>query len=141
MKRSVGMKWGKLQVGLLIMLAIAVLMWASFTGGGTSIFDAMGSFVCYFDDVNGLVKGSPIWMSGLEVGNVSSLGFVVIDGERKVKVHCRIKHAFLSRTPLIREVRWGPESSDHLPSSLTTVVSTLSCESFQPQRGWNEIDV
>ena len=74
MKRSIKIKWGKLQVGVLIMLAIATLMWASITGGGTSIFESKATFACYFQNVNGLVNGSPVWMSGLEVGNVKKLG-------------------------------------------------------------------
>mgnify|MGYP001045584736 CR=1 FL=1 len=90
MKRSIKVKWGKLQVGILIMLAIAVLMWASITGGGTSIFEPKATFVCYFKNVNGLVNGSPVWMSGLEVGNVKSLEFDMRDSLRQVRVACKI---------------------------------------------------
>ncbi len=90
MRRSIKIKWGKLQVGILIMLAIAALMWASITGGGTSIFESKGKFVCYFKNVNGLVNGSPVWMSGLEVGNVKSLGFDMSDSLKQIRVVCRI---------------------------------------------------
>jgi len=90
MQRSVKIKWGAVPVGVLIMIAIAILMYTSMTGGGTSIFETKVNFVCYFENVNGLVKGSPIWMSGVEVGNVTALDFDVVDTLRQVKVFCRV---------------------------------------------------
>jgi len=93
MRRSIKVKWGKLQVGVLIMLAIATLMWASITGGGTSIFESKVTFICYFKNVNGLVNGSPVWMSGLEVGNVKSLNFDMSDSLRQIRVECKIVEA------------------------------------------------
>ncbi|MCP4684674.1 MAG: MCE family protein [bacterium] len=91
MQRSIKIRWGKLQVGILIMLAVAALMWASITGGGTSIFESKATFVCYFKNVNGLVNGSPVWMSGLEVGNVKSLNFDMSDSLRQIRVECKVK--------------------------------------------------
>lgn len=91
MKRSVKLGWGRLQVGLLLMFAAIVLLYASFTGGGTSIFEAKDSFVTHFKDVEGLVRGSPIWMSGVEVGNVTSISFEVIDSVRYIRVACNVK--------------------------------------------------
>jgi phospholipid/cholesterol/gamma-HCH transport system substrate-binding protein len=90
MRRSVKMKWGAVPVGVLIMVAIAVLMYTSMTGSGTSIFDPKISFVCYFANVNGLVRGSAIWFGGVEVGNVTSLDFEQIDSPRQIKVVCRV---------------------------------------------------
>lgn len=90
MQRSVKIKWGAVPVGVLIMAAIAILMYTSMTGGGTSIFESKITFVCYFENVNGLVKGSPVWMSGLEVGNVTSLDLDEFDTPHQVKVYCRV---------------------------------------------------
>jgi phospholipid/cholesterol/gamma-HCH transport system substrate-binding protein len=90
MQRSVKIKWGAVPVGVLIMLAIAVLMYVSMTGGGVSLFESKVSFVCYFTNVDGLVKGSPIWMSGVEVGNVTNIEFTKPDSPRQVKVVCRV---------------------------------------------------
>jgi len=91
MKRTVGIKWGSLTVGVVLMVAIAVALWASLSGGGTSIFERKEQFVCYFKNVSGLVLGSPVWMSGVEVGNVRSVSFVNLDSLRQVKVVCRVK--------------------------------------------------
>ena len=90
MRRSIRIKWGSVPVGVLIMIAVAVLIYASMSGGGTSIFESKISFVSYFDNVNGLAKGSPIWLAGVEVGNVTSIGFDVFDSPRRVKVVCRV---------------------------------------------------
>jgi len=91
MKQSSGSKWSNLKVGALLMVAAALMFWASFTGSGTSIFEPKKSFNCYFKNINGLLSGSPVWMSGVEVGNVRSVTFVNLDSLRQVKVACRIK--------------------------------------------------
>jgi phospholipid/cholesterol/gamma-HCH transport system substrate-binding protein len=91
MKRSVSLTWGSVKIGLLIIFAAVALFWASYTGGGTSIFTPKDKFVCYFADVNGLVAGAPIWMSGVEVGNVSAVRFVNLDEKRKVEIVCKVR--------------------------------------------------
>jgi len=91
MKRTTVVRWGNLKVGIILMFAIAAMFYASFSGGGTSIFDKKGKFVCYFKNVSGLVNGSPVWMAGVEVGNVKSVSFANLDAERQVKVVCRVK--------------------------------------------------
>ncbi|MEE8576997.1 MAG: MlaD family protein [candidate division Zixibacteria bacterium] len=91
MNRSSSIKWGSLKVGALLMIVTVILFWASFTGGGTSIFESKGKFVCYFPNVSGLVNGSPVWMAGVEVGNVKKVRFVSLDELRQVEVVCRVK--------------------------------------------------
>ena len=91
MRRSTITKWGDIKVGLVLVAGIAAMLWASLSGGGTSIFDTKDTFVCYFENVNGLVGGSPVWMSGVEVGNVKSVSFVNLGPGREVKVVCRVK--------------------------------------------------
>ena len=88
MKKSTSVKWGNLKVGILITVAVVALFWASLSGGGTSIFDSKSNFVCYFKNVNGMVKGSPVWMSGVEVGNVKSISFVNLGNFLFVSWNC-----------------------------------------------------
>jgi phospholipid/cholesterol/gamma-HCH transport system substrate-binding protein len=90
MKRSIKVKWGELKVGLLITLSVVVLIWASFSGGGTSVFDSKVRYHAYFPNVNGLVNGSPVWIAGVEVGNVSSIKFVNLDEFRQIEVKFKI---------------------------------------------------
>jgi phospholipid/cholesterol/gamma-HCH transport system substrate-binding protein len=86
MKRSVDLKWSNLKTGVVLILAIAIALWASLNGPGISIFESKDDFVAYFPDVNGLVKGSPVWVSGVEVGNVRSVDFVNLDSLRRILV-------------------------------------------------------
>ncbi|MFH2035947.1 MAG: MlaD family protein [Candidatus Zixiibacteriota bacterium] len=90
MKRSTKVKWGEIKVGLLILAAIVVLLWASFSGGGTSIFDKKMVYKTYFDNVNGLVKGAPVWISGVEVGNIISVEIVNLDSANQIEVNLRV---------------------------------------------------
>ncbi len=107
MKRTNVVKWGSLKIGILLTIVIVILMWASLTGGGTSIFESKGKFVCYFRNVEGLVAGSPVWMSGMEVGNVRSVQFVNIDSLRQVKVVCRVKRDVWGRLTEDARVQLG----------------------------------
>ncbi len=86
MKRSNRIKWGEIRVGLLITIVIVILLWASFSGGGTSIFESKITYNAYFKNANGLVPGAPVWLSGVEVGNVRSVTFVNLDPERQLEM-------------------------------------------------------
>ncbi|MBD3401796.1 MCE family protein [candidate division GN15 bacterium] len=93
MKRSVNVTWGSVKVGILLIIATIILFWASFSGGGTSIFEPKNSFVCFFRNVNGLLAGAPVWMSGVEVGRVTSVSFVNLDPDRRVRVVCEVEES------------------------------------------------
>jgi phospholipid/cholesterol/gamma-HCH transport system substrate-binding protein len=93
MKRAGKVKWGELKVGIIIALAIAAMLYASFKGGGTSIFEQKNNYLCYFSDLDGLAIGSPVWLAGVEVGNVSNIDFLKEQREpgRNIEVHLRVK--------------------------------------------------
>lgn len=95
MKKTTGIRWGGLKVGIVLMFAIAVLLWASLSGGGTSIFEKKASYQAYFVNVNGLVPGAPVWMAGVEVGNVRGIEFVNLDSLRRVLITFTIKESTL----------------------------------------------
>jgi len=107
MNRSIRVRWGSLKVGILLISAAAVLMWASLSGTGTSIFDSKDLFICYFNNVGGLLPGSPVWMSGVEVGNVKSIEFANLDSLRQVKVVCRTKTSVWSHLNKDARVQLG----------------------------------
>lgn len=90
MKRSIRVPFANLKVGLLLTFALAMALWASFSGGGTSIFQGKEEYITYFRNVAGLLKGSPVWMAGVEVGNVKSIKFVNLDSLRQIEVSFRI---------------------------------------------------
>lgn len=91
MKNTASSPWSGLRVGIILVVAIAIAMWASLTGGGTSIFDPKAEFNCYFRNVDGLLGGSPVWMAGVEVGNVRSVHFVNLDSLRTVELVCKVQ--------------------------------------------------
>jgi len=107
MKRSNKVKWGEVKVGVLITIAIFFLIWASFTGGGTSIFDKKIGFLAYFDNVNGLVKGAPVWIAGVEVGNVKSITFVNLDSAGQIEIKLRVKESIANMITIDSRIRLG----------------------------------
>jgi phospholipid/cholesterol/gamma-HCH transport system substrate-binding protein len=107
MKRSIRVKWGELKVGLLITVAVVILVWASFSGGGTSIFDTKVGYTAYFANVNGLVSGSPVWIAGVEVGNVKSIKFVNLDSLRQIEIKIRVKKAITNMITTNAGVKLG----------------------------------
>lgn len=107
MKKTTGIKWGGLKVGIVLMFAIAVLLWASLSGGGTSIFEKKAGYESFFRNVNGLVTGSPVWMAGVEVGNVRGIDFVNLDSLRRVKVRFTVKESVLDMVTSDAQVQLG----------------------------------
>ena len=76
MKRTDRVKWSELKVGLLVAFGLFFLLWASFTGGGTSIFYPKFELNTLLKTSNGLVKGAPVRLSGVEVGKVGEIKLV-----------------------------------------------------------------
>jgi phospholipid/cholesterol/gamma-HCH transport system substrate-binding protein len=91
MKRSGRVAWGEVRVGLVIIFGFSVVMWAAFTGSGMSIFKKSDHLEALFDDVSGLTTGSPVWLGGIEVGNVSDIKFIEENGKSGVRVTMAIK--------------------------------------------------
>ena len=107
MKQSTKVKWGEIKVGVLITFALFVLVWASFSGGGTSIFDKKVSYIAYFDNVSGLVKGAPVWIAGVEVGNVSSIKFVNLDSAGQIELKLRVKKSVTNMITIDASIKLG----------------------------------
>jgi phospholipid/cholesterol/gamma-HCH transport system substrate-binding protein len=91
MKRSGKIKWGNMWVGIIVTCAMALLLYSSFRGGGTSIFEPKKTLTAYFQSVNGLVSGAPVWLGGVEVGNVKAIDFVNLDAIRRIKAVIRVR--------------------------------------------------
>ncbi|MFH1699236.1 MAG: MlaD family protein [Candidatus Zixiibacteriota bacterium] len=107
MERSGKVKWGNLRVGIIVTLAIAVMLYSSFRGGGTSIFEGKNTAIAYFENVNGLVKGAPVWLAGVEVGNVRSVQFVNISEDKRIKAVLTIKKSVWEFITMDTRVRLG----------------------------------
>lgn len=91
MKRTDRVKWGELKVGILVLLGLFFLLWASFSGGGTSIFYAKYELNTLLPTSNGLVIGAPVRLSGVEVGKVGDIKLVGTNLEKQVHVKMQIE--------------------------------------------------
>ncbi|MCL5023852.1 MAG: MlaD family protein [Nitrospirae bacterium] len=66
--------WSKLKVGAVITLALITLFIVVFFAGGIeSLLSPSVELTAQIHDVRGLRKGSPVWLSGVEVGTVKSI--------------------------------------------------------------------
>jgi phospholipid/cholesterol/gamma-HCH transport system substrate-binding protein len=66
--------WAKLKVGLVITLALLMLfMTVFFAGDIQNIFSPKLQIKAQVKDVRGLRRGSPVWISGIEIGSVKSI--------------------------------------------------------------------
>lgn len=107
MKRTGKIRWGNMRVGIIITFALAMLLYSSFRGGGTSIFERKNRLVVYVPNVNGLVKGAPVWLGGVEVGNVKTVSFVNLDAERRIKVVFSAKNSVWEFLTADTKVKFG----------------------------------
>jgi phospholipid/cholesterol/gamma-HCH transport system substrate-binding protein len=71
-KRSGDIPFGEWRLGVVIVVGIALFLWASIKGG-TSFFEHRSMLRARFPNVSGLTQGSPVWFRGLEVGSVKDI--------------------------------------------------------------------
>ena len=75
MAQRKSLKWTELKVGLLVLIGFAVLALAILRiGGPTSFFSKKMQITGYFPSANGLRPGAEVWLDGILVGNVDSVG-------------------------------------------------------------------
>ena len=87
----------RMAVGLFISIGLAILIVAVFTiGGQHKAFVKSIRLHIIFDNVQGLQPGNNIWLSGMKVGTVKSIGFygnsqvaVILNVEKQAQPHIR----------------------------------------------------
>jgi phospholipid/cholesterol/gamma-HCH transport system substrate-binding protein len=91
--------WAQLKVGLLVILAFAMLSYAVVRiGGPTSLFGKKITVTAYFPNANGLRNGAEVNLDGILVGNVESVGITSAPGAPgKVAVVMKIEEAYKDR--------------------------------------------
>ena len=66
--------WSKLKVGLVVTLAFSILFITIFFAGSIEkIFSPKAELKAQIQNVKGLRRGAPVWVSGIEVGSVKSI--------------------------------------------------------------------
>lgn len=72
MRRSGDIPFGQWRLGLVIVVGIAIFLWASIRGGA-SFLEKRDLLHARFRDIAGLNTGSPVWFRGLEVGSIKGI--------------------------------------------------------------------
>jgi phospholipid/cholesterol/gamma-HCH transport system substrate-binding protein len=93
MKRSVQITWDQLRVGLMILVALAILAVAIYKVGTTAnLFTKRYELVTFFADANGLRKGGQVMVAGQLAGVVRDIEFLPVDYDttRNIRVVMRI---------------------------------------------------
>jgi len=80
-----------MKVGLLVAFGLLFLLWASFAGGGSSIFYNKQEINTILNTANGLISGAPVRLSGVEVGKVTEVKLVGRSATEQVVVKMAIE--------------------------------------------------
>ena len=90
----------EIRVGLVIAFALAVIIVFVFSiGGQKKMFGDKATYRIYFDSTVGLFEGDPVYLTGVEVGNVTKLWFPEELTMRKILVEIAV---FKEVSPRIR---------------------------------------
>ena len=82
MKRSSTLTWDQLRVGLVILLAIAVIGVAIYKlGEAANLFAKRYELIAYLPDANGLKQGGSVMVAGQLVGTVQKIEFLPVDAD------------------------------------------------------------
>lgn len=91
----------KLKVGLFIFLGIFAIVGVIFLlGNERSLFSTHYSLYGDFEDISGLRVGAPVYLAGVNAGQVDRIHFLKAPGNRKVRVKFRLSQKYQD---LIRE--------------------------------------
>jgi phospholipid/cholesterol/gamma-HCH transport system substrate-binding protein len=93
MKRSVQITWDQLRVGLMIVVALAIMVIAIYkVGTAANLFSKRYELVTFFADANGLRKGGQVMIAGQLAGVVHDIEFLPVDFDttRNLRVTMRI---------------------------------------------------
>jgi phospholipid/cholesterol/gamma-HCH transport system substrate-binding protein len=82
----------EMRVGAFILAAIVVILFVVFTiGGSQKLFGDRTSYRIQFGSTAGLYQGDPVLLTGVEVGNVSRIGFPEDLNESKIVVDISVE--------------------------------------------------
>ena len=93
MKRSSTLTWDQLRVGLVILLAVAVLGVAVYKlGESANLFSKRYELIAYLPDANGLRVGGSVMVAGQLAGTVEKIDFLAVDADttRNLKLTLKI---------------------------------------------------
>lgn len=101
----------EIRVGAFIFAALSVMVLVVFMLGGQSrLFVRKATYKILFRSTTGLFKGDPVLLTGVEVGNVTKIGFPEKIEEKKILLEIAVDHAVVSRIRRDTRARLGSAS-------------------------------
>lgn len=101
----------EIRVGSIIILALAIIVSVVFTlGGDQKIFGRKAKYQILFNSTYGLYKGDPVLLTGVEIGNVSKIGFPDKIETLKILVEIEVNQGVCSRIREDTKARIGSAS-------------------------------
>ena len=98
------LKWSQLKVGITVIVASATLGFLLFLMSGTQgLFTPRITVKSYFDNAEGLRVGAPVRLSGVDVGNVTSIAIVNVAEKRLTPVEITMKLSTKYRDSMRRD--------------------------------------
>jgi len=86
------LKWSQLKVGITVIVASLTLGVLLFLMSGTAgLFTPRITIKSYFDNAQGLRKGAPVRLSGVDIGNVADVVFVADKDKQQMPVEVVMK--------------------------------------------------
>jgi len=88
----------EIRVGAVILLALVVMITAVFLiGGQRKLFGGKAKYRILFESTSGLYTGDPVLLEGVEIGNVTDLGFPKAIEEKKILVEISVEKSVAPR--------------------------------------------
>ena len=101
----------EIKVGFFIILALTVIVCAVFfIGGQSTLFGKKVKYKILFNSTGGLYEGDPVLLTGVEVGNVTRLGFPEDIHQKKIVVEISVLKDVSSRIRMDTRARIGSAS-------------------------------
>ncbi len=99
--RSRYVTWAELRVGILVTVSVLILTIVIVVlGQKTNIFTRKYTLKTILSRVEGLTVGAPVWLAGVEVGNVKKIKFIELSEGGRIEVLLSINRSVME---LIRE--------------------------------------
>jgi|GEM_PF-289971 len=98
MKRSDDIAWAQVRVGIFIVCALLFLAGGIILMGKKSkLFSSTETLSIVMTDVAGLKVGAPVWLAGMDVGGVTSLGFEHPEKSNEVEIILEVDEEALKK--------------------------------------------
>jgi phospholipid/cholesterol/gamma-HCH transport system substrate-binding protein len=127
----------EMKVGLVIVIALVIIIGFVFTlGGNESFFRGKIHYQILFNSTAGLYEGDPVLLTGVEVGNVSSIGFPKDLNTKKIVVQIGVEKDVSKR--IRRDSRAMVGSASLVYGKVVELTIGSPDQPIIPENGWIE---